>query len=381
MVDSRQPLKVLHVTKILRVGGIETYISALPRHVDPDIDIGIYLFSAGAELEPVAARNGAEIHHASCGDVTSWRALVGGMADDFRRLQPDIIHVHQEHDTTLAMLARLWSGRRVPLITHRHNHPMLGNRRSAKYVAQRLLLRTASRVVCCSEAVLRTHAAHYGLPLQRAEVVYCGVEAQEFMDLPPKAESRRRLSLREDETVFVFVGRFDQQQKGLDVLLNAIAMLARSCEHFTVLLVGDGPDRGSLQQQAEDADVAHLVRFTGMAERGRELCERLAASDVYVQPSRWEGLPLSVLEAMAAGLPVVATAVHGTPEAVAAGSTGILVPAEDASALAVAMERMIHRPDERRAMGAAGRRRVQERFDMRVTTAHLCSVYRAVAGA
>jgi glycosyltransferase involved in cell wall biosynthesis len=123
-----------------------------------------------------------------------------------------------------------------------------------------------------------------------------------------------------------------------------------------VILVGDGPLRGELEQQAVDLGVSDRIHFVGRQE---DIPSWLAAMDVFVLPSLFEGLPLSILEAMAAGLPVVATAVDGTPEAVEGGVTGRLVPAEDAGALAAALVDVLKTPGLAARLGAAGHARAE----------------------
>jgi glycosyltransferase involved in cell wall biosynthesis len=118
--------------------------------------------------------------------------------------------------------------------------------------------------------------------------------------------------------------------------------------------------------------MAEAVTFTGVRA---DVPKILAALDLFVLPSLWEGMPNAVLEAMAAGLPVVATAVGGTPEVVMDGVTGLLVPPQDPSALAQAIERLLRDPDLRRTMGRAGRRRVEQHFDVRETVRQVEDLY------
>lgn len=158
--------------------------------------------------------------------------------------------------------------------------------------------------------------------------------------------------------VILYAGRL-RTRKAVAVLLEAVARLRRDEPGVGLVLVGDGEQRTALRDQAERLGIAGAVRFVGAVPRS-EMARRLADADLFCLPSLYEGLPLAILEAMAAGLPVVATAVAGIPEAVEDGTTGLLVPPEDAEALARALGELARDPERRRRMGEAGRRKLEE---------------------
>jgi glycosyltransferase involved in cell wall biosynthesis len=162
-----------------------------------------------------------------------------------------------------------------------------------------------------------------------------------------------------DAVVFVSVARFEAP-KNTAALLDAFAALGDRPEGI-LLLVGDGPLRAELEERARALGIAERVRFTGSR---RDIPEVLAASDVFVLASLFEGHPLSVMEAMAAGRPVVATSVGGVPEMVRSGETGILVPTGDVAALSGALRQMLESPELRRRMGASAARTAAEHFDI-----------------
>ncbi|QAZ66032.1 glycosyltransferase family 4 protein [Solidesulfovibrio carbinolicus] len=170
-------------------------------------------------------------------------------------------------------------------------------------------------------------------------------------------------SLEESGPVrLVFVGRV-VHQKGLDVLLTALARLPAGVD-YELTIVGDGPLRGALTEQAAALGVLSRLRFAGWA--GREaMPELLRRADLFVFPSRDEGMPNAVLEAMAAGLPVIATRISGNEEVVADGETGLLVPPDDPDALAGALAGLLADAALRRRLGAAGRERVCREYSWR----------------
>jgi glycosyltransferase involved in cell wall biosynthesis len=151
------------------------------------------------------------------------------------------------------------------------------------------------------------------------------------------------------------------QQKGLPYLLESAAQVRQECPELKLLLVGDGGLRSSLEEQARDLGLSGCAILPGIRH---DVPEILALVDVFVLPSLWEGLPIALLEAMAASLPVVATAVGGVPEVVVDGVTGLLVPPRDPEALSKAILTLLKDRDLQHSMGQAGRERVTRCFSV-----------------
>ncbi|MCA1961093.1 MAG: glycosyltransferase family 4 protein [Desulfomonile sp.] len=216
----------------------------------------------------------------------------------------------------------------------------------------RSLWRRSAGVVANSDglkALVQQSAPH-----QPVLVIPNGVDVVRFR--PPETRG-------EDPAVRIgFVGRL-VHQKGVDVLMQAVALLEPELP-FVIDIVGDGAERQELRSLAANLGVEDRVRFLGW-KAGEELPELYRRMDAFVLPSRDEGMPNVVLEAMASGLPVVATRVAGTEELVCDGKTGLIVPPEDHQALAAALRRTITDGTARTAMGAAGRRLVEARYTWR----------------
>jgi glycosyltransferase involved in cell wall biosynthesis len=172
----------------------------------------------------------------------------------------------------------------------------------------------------------------------------------------------------------ISVGRL-KEPKDFEGLVYA---LAEAGVPFRAAIVGDGPDRGVIEKAVRETGSSDRIELLG--ERS-DVAEQLAASDVFVLSSRSEGMPVSVLEAMAAGVAVIASAVGGVPELVTDGETGLLVPAGDRAALSAALRRLLTDDGLRRTMGAAGHARARELFDLpRFRAAHV-QLYRDALGA
>jgi glycosyltransferase involved in cell wall biosynthesis len=185
-------------------------------------------------------------------------------------------------------------------------------------------------------------------------VIHNAVEAESFAAGAPGATAPALPAGRSSLPVVLTLARLDAQ-KGLDHLLAATALVPNA----TFIVAGDGPRRDQLEALARELGVADRVRFVGYRD---DVPALLAGCDLYVLPSLFEGLPVSLLEAMAAGKPVVATAVRGTDEAVLDGATGLLVPPRDPVALAAAIRTVLADPALARRLAEAGRERARREF-------------------
>jgi glycosyltransferase involved in cell wall biosynthesis len=202
-------------------------------------------------------------------------------------------------------------------------------------------------------------------------------------DTPPEAETRRlreRLGISPHEPVLGIVAHV-LPHKGYDDLIQALALLQEKLPRAKCLIVGRAPRARYLRkllQRAERLSVRDRLIVVGFQE---DVVPFLHAMDVFVLPSRTEGLPITILEAMAAGKPVVATAVGGIPEVVRDGETGLLAPPSDPGRLAEAVLRLLEAPTLAKAMGGAGRAWVERAFGLEQEAKQTCALYRQVLAA
>jgi starch synthase (maltosyl-transferring) len=190
-------------------------------------------------------------------------------------------------------------------------------------------------------------------------------------------EARTRLGLFPTDLAVACVGRL-HEEKGVSHLVGAFHALLQVQPTARLLLAGDGPARGALQTMVEALRLGPFVRFLGTVASPWPL---LAAADVFALPSLWEGMPNALLEAMAARLPAVATAVGAVPEMVADGREALLVPPADAGALARALAELAGAPSRRREMGGRARQRVESAYRIETTVAHTERLYDELLGA
>jgi len=287
-------------------------------------------------------------------DVTKLAKLVRLLRE--KRVQ--ILHTHLFHADLAGRVAARLAG--VPRLIHTV-HVAEGRFRPWQYAWARLTANWCDRIVCVSKAVRDHHARRVHLPPSRYRIIPNGIDAAAYSADPRRRrELRDRWGLRPGQTLIAFVGRLDEQ-KNVALFLASVTALRHRRKDARVVIAGDGRQRGIVERFLRSGDASTWAVWLGQSP---DVAGVLAAADVFVQSSRWEGLPLTVLEAMAAGLPVVATAAGGTKEAIEHGVSGLLVEPGDRAGLTAAIERLMNDPPERERLGRAARRRVNERFSI-----------------
>jgi glycosyltransferase involved in cell wall biosynthesis len=236
-----------------------------------------------------------------------------------------------------------------------------------------LLVRLATRAIAISEAV-RARLRRWPGACGRCAVVPNGIDLAAFAPARPPGSVRESLGLCPADRVIGTVGRL-VPFKGHGYLLEAFAQLRQRHPGIRLLVVGDGPERDALERQARDLGIAGDVRFTGHRE---DVADLLAAIEVFVLPSLAEHFGRVLLEAMAMERPVVATDAGGVPEVVAENVSGLLVPPADPAALARAVSRLLTDSALARAMGRAGRRRVEAHYNLQRHAERVEAVYAEV---
>ncbi|HEX9655858.1 MAG TPA: glycosyltransferase family 4 protein, partial [Bacteroidota bacterium] len=267
-----------------------------------------------------------------------------------RRVKPHITH---NHACWYGLLVGLLVGSRRVETLHNIYHWLNWHER-LRYGLYCLL---ANRIIAVSQAVMDFGVGFFPfMKKEKFSVIYNGVDPDAMNTATDTGALRERHRLPVGVTVVGFMGRLTEQ-KGLSYLLQADASLM-SNEKVVFLIVGDGELRAALEEEALKLKLTNVI-FAGFQ---RDVAGYLAMFDIFVLPSLWEGLPVALVEAMAVGKPVVATAVSGTPEVVTDGETGFLVEPKNVDQLAERITRLIEDPSLRDRMGRAARIRVKEKF-------------------
>jgi len=372
-------VRVLTLLDAYRLGGAETLIAQLARvSAGAGLDLSVLSLHGPSEvnsrLAPLLEQVGVTPHYLGVTrtlDVPAFRRLVRWIAD----AQVDVVHAHLEMSMTMGVPAGRLAG--VPVVsTFHHVHRTLTGRASAR---ERLAVEVATRgaaTLFVSQASLDSFAERYrpGRPVPGSwRVVHNGIDVDYFAPAPgpdrPAFPADLGLEGRPVVTVLAALRDF----KGIRHAVAAWPEVVARYPEARLLLVGSGPEEPALRSQVAAAGLTGSVVFAGMRS---DVPEVLRASDVVLLPSiHGENLPTVLMEAGACGRPVVASDVGGISDIVADGETGLLVPPGSVPGVAAAVLRLLDDPALAARMGAAGRRRVEERFDARRWAGHLREVY------
>ena len=364
-----------------RVGGAERQTERLS-HALMRCGVRVRILTAreGPGLPERDSLNGIPVRRISYPRVRGLGAviLMARVFSDLMKGSDDVIHVHIPGPLLFpALLAS--SLRRVPVVLKFANlSPERGIWVDLPPASlPRGLLEAASRrvagVVAISSRIAR--AAEEGGWREVARVPNGIDPVAASRALPARALARRALGVG-GEPLVLFVGRLTYQ-KGLDVLLKAWPRFRDRRPGATLLVLGQGPDRNTLRQSAEALGIAASVDFRGIRE---DVGHHYAAADIFVLPSRYEGFPNVMLEAMAAGLPVIASQVSGTEDAIEDGRNGLLVPPGEPEALSEALRRLSEDPDLRERLGTEARKTVEGRFNINRVAEQTLGFYRHLIG-
>jgi glycosyltransferase involved in cell wall biosynthesis len=350
-------VKLVAYTDNVELGGADLSMAHVLERLDPAIDVTVLGVSRAIVERVAAVRPAAStrvVRRPSGGrDVRSLAAHVRAI----RQLAPDLVHANLSSPWSCQYgiaAAALRRRTRVVAVYQLALPPLSEGQRRTK----RLTARGVDRHVGVGERTSRHVEVLVGLPHGSVRTIHNGVPDREFRPVPRPG------------MLIGAIGRIERQ-KGFDVLIRALAEV----EEGSLVVVGDGSERGALDELARSVGVADRITWTGWSDDARGF---LGSFDVFVLPSRFEGFPLALLEAMLARSAVVATDVGSVPEAVVDGETGLLVPPEDPTALACAIERLLADGDLRRRLGDRGRTLVLDRFTADHMTHGFESLYEEV---
>jgi glycosyltransferase involved in cell wall biosynthesis len=352
---SRRTQRILYVITDLDVGGAEKCCAQLAMGLNRE-----RWHAAVCSLSPVGAmadrlvQAGVEVHSLGVRSVREAPQAVSRLARLVRRFRPAIAHTFLFHANVVGRVAGWMAG-----TPHIVSSIRVAERRFRSHlIIENLTCRLSERVTCVSGAVARFTRRHSHVPSGRLTVIPNGIDLHADRDSEPV--DRGQLGMPAPGVVALFVGRLDAQ-KGVDTLLHALGPARGRCGDLHVVLVGAGAERAALERLARELDLTPYVHFLGWRDDVRAI---MRAADFLVLPSRWEGMSNAVLEAMAEGLPVIATRAEGSAELVRHDETGILVEIDEPDALASAMAMLGLDSEKRVQYGRAGRERVCREFSL-----------------
>lgn len=344
---------ILYLITELSTGGTQSALLRLLQGLDRDrfSPVVACLYNGDGDVAQEIRALGIDVFDARMRHKTALPALLR-LYRHIRRIRPAILHTSLFHANLPGRILGRLAGVPVVICSER----TMAMESEWRYRLNRWTIGLVDRVTVVSINVRDFCVAHVGLPADKLVAIYNGVELPEE-SRSARQEARAELGLPLDGFVVGAVSRLDPI-KGIDFLIKTLARV----NDVILVVVGDGPELRALEMLAGDLGVAERICWAGYR---RDVPRLLPAFDILVQSSLYEGLPNTVLEAMAAGLPVIATNVGGTSEAVVDGLTGVLVPPRDSSALAEAMVMLLSDQNLRHGMGKAGRERVVSHFAVR----------------
>jgi len=365
----------------LGIGGAERHVVELANHLARrGFAAHVICFRSGGPFEGQLDRRVETL-------VLNKRAgndplLVARLARVLRSRGVQILHSLNWGTYLESVLAAKVSG--VPVRIHAQRGMERGNfegisnfRRRARYLSMRFGANAVARIITVSQEIRRWVVEEWKAPPEKVLLIPNGVPLPTWTARPEeRARLRRELGLGEESLLVLAVGRLSPV-KNYPLLLRAAAELARMAPLARVLIARDGPERPALEEMRRELRLEERVFFLGWRRDVREL---LSMVDLYVLSSRSEGSPQALLEAMAAGLPTVATAVGGCEEIVVHGRTGLLVPPDDAHGLALALASLLDDRRGRRAMGEESRSRVRSRYSSSAMLDTYESLYQGLLG-
>ena len=279
----------------------------------------------------------------------------------FRKERPDIVNTHLWTADLWGRLAAILTG--VPYIIVTEQNVDVWKRWYHKMIDKFLFIWT-DRVICVSEMVQAFYRDHLHVPQNKLQIIPNAIDLSDFDQSPSSLLARGTRDCHPGKFLFVCVARLVKQKAHEILLYSTNILVGQGFEDFHVLIVGDGELRAHLEKLKDSLSLSEWVSFLGIRT---DIQSILSSCDAFILSSNYEGLPLSILEAMAAQIPVIATDVGGNSQVVRNDLNGYLVPPKNPGAFALAMSRLLQDKSKARLMGQAGRKIVETEYNMDIS--------------
>jgi L-malate glycosyltransferase len=363
---------VLHV---MQVAGAEVLVAEIIRRLRGEIDATIFCLDAIGPLGDQLRSEGVTVVNLERKPGRDW-GLGKRLAAAASEKQIQVMHAHQYTPFFYAALAKWWSGANYQLILTEHGRhfPDIVSWKR-RLINRHVLSRYLHAINACCQFSADALQANDGFTRLPIEVIENGIDYQRYQTQQDRAALRQKLGLDPQRKYIACVARF-HPIKDHESLLKGFAELARKRNDVDLLLLGDGPRRSELEALTQQLNITSHVRFLGVRS---DVPDWLQAVDLFTLNSLCEAASLTLLEAMAAGLPVVVTEVGGNPEIVRQDLEGLLVPRQNPSALAQAFNKLLDDQGSAKAMGERGRARVKEFYTLERTIQRYYQLYQKLA--
>jgi len=362
-------IRLMHIVLSLNIGGLERVVINLLKGLDPEIYTQILccLEEPGALIHEVN-RLGVKTISLKKGKGIDY-LLLAKLAKVIRQEKIDIIHSHNPTPYFYGVLSGKLAG--VPVIIHtRHGRNTPKSKR--EIYLRRFLSCMTDRIVAVSNDSMDAAINREKIPSRKVVTIFNGIDIERYRPNIDVVSKKKELGILDSDQVIGIVARLSSE-KDHSTLLDAFRIVLGNKKNIKLVIVGDGNLRGELQQKAQAISVGENTVFLG--ER-HDVPDLLAVFDLFVLSSLTEGISLTLLEAMAAGLPVVATDVGGNAEVVMDSRTGLIVPPADPRSMANAILKIIRNSSMAKQMGILGRERVSEKFSTSAMVRKYDEIYR-----
>jgi glycosyltransferase involved in cell wall biosynthesis len=365
----RKKVKVLQITHDLNIGGLQRVVTDISRNLDTEkFEVGVACLRESGPLEQELTEFGIPVfiigEKTSKTDYFSFLKLI----PIIRRFKPEVIHTHN----TLPFLDGTLAGRitKVPVLIHTDHARSFPDKRRYM-VVERILSKIVDKIVAVSEHTKKNLIHYEKINPKKIDVIHNGIDGQKYKVDVDRKQIKKVFGV-ENKNPLLGLGVRLTPQKGITHLIRAVSVLKEEFPDIGVLVAGEGFLLENLKREANVLGVSESIRFIGPRT---DMNEILSILDVYVLPSLWEGLPLVILEAMAAQKPIVATNVGGTSEIIQNGENGILVPPKDTVRLAEELTALLKDRNRMSRIAFHANRCFLDQFSVKIMTEKYKKLY------
>jgi len=357
------------ISQLRVIGGAESYVRlSAPRLIERGWNLRVITLVSGGDLIGELEKYQVPVVQLGARSVFDW-TMISKLQKLLRQDPPEIVHTHLYHAGISGRVVARMNGIKSVIV---HQHGPENQRTMFRSLLDRFTSRWVSCYIASCNAVSEILNSREKIGIEKIHVVYNGVA----IPMPEKPAKPSDWPVTPEKLGIVCVGRLSPEKGQLE-LLDALAILKNDEQYFHLVYLGDGPMKDSIAKRAQELGLVEKISFAGFR---REIGEWLPNFDIFILPSKWEGVSMALLEAMACGLPVVAIAVGGTPEIVVHGSTGFLVSPQDPKEMARAILTLIRDPHLRLRMGMAGYQRIHTQFTIEQNIMQLENIYQSLLG-
>jgi glycosyltransferase involved in cell wall biosynthesis len=361
-----RPVRVLYLSHAFMVGGAEEMVLNLVRHLPTRFAPAVACINQAGPIGEEIRRTGVPFSVMGLTPGLSRPFDVLRLRDALQTLAPTIVHTFLLTGSLYGRFAAMMTG--VPIVIGTEVN-IYEKKQPLHARLERWLMKGTDAVIASAESVKEHYIAQVGAAADKVDVIYNAVDFAQLQTTMTRDEFRQSIGVPLNVPAAGIIARLTEQ-KAHRVLFESMAQPALAALHLVV--VGDGELRADLRSRADALGIAGRVHFLGAR---RDLGNILAAVDIFAMPSYWEGLPLSMVLAMGAGLPVVASRVAGIPEVVKDGVSGLLVDAGDSAQLTRALATLMNDAAVRARLGEAARAFVLPRFGIDGYVASVTALY------